>query len=113
MRSDKRTRAMQEYDGFQGTQTVEHVMSSIPDSLCDDLTGRQVGKVMSIRNAAYQEGKRALDGIDLCDDCVWLPWGGTEGNGQLVPVEALKRITSETTDKGTTYRLEYTEPKPY
>lgn len=97
MRTDKLARAMAEYDGHAGAATVGHVLSTIPESMQHDLTGRQVGKVMSIRNAAYHEGRASLGGLDLCDDCVWLPWGGDDGKGQLVPIAALAAIKIEET----------------
>jgi len=50
---------MASYDGFKGQQTVSHVMSTIPHSLSSAITGNQLGQVMSIRNAAYHEGKQS------------------------------------------------------
>ena len=94
MRTDKYKRALSHYNGFKGERTIEHVMSTIPAGLCNRLTGRDVGIVMSIRNAAYYEGRASLGGIDVCDDCVWLPWGSADGinDGMLVPISILRQI---------------------
>jgi hypothetical protein len=73
MRSDKLARAMQEYNGFKGPQTLSHVMSTIPSDLCNELVGRQIGTVMSIRNAAYHEGAAAA--IKELSDFIGLPSG--------------------------------------
>ena len=88
MRSDKAKRAMQAYSGHAGAETVSHVMSTIPTSLITKLTGKQVGQVMSIRNAAYHEGKSAA-GAEICDDAVWVA-------GKLIPLAVIAALSHKT-----------------
>ena len=57
MRSDKYNRMIAAYDGFRGPQTVSHILSTIPIDLLAKITGKQAGQIMSIRNAAYHEGR--------------------------------------------------------
>lgn len=60
MRQDKRDRAMGRYNGHKGQATVEHVernlLSAYPEAQ-SELTGVQYGKVMSVANTSYQDGK--------------------------------------------------------
>lgn len=64
---------------------------------------------MSAVNAAYHNGRASHGGIDMCDDCVWMPFGGGvedgKERGQLIPIEALRRINKT----GNRYTLDYTE----
>lgn len=104
------TRMMEAYGGFSGTRTVEAILSQIPDNLQRQLTGKQLGLVMAAVNKAYHNGRASLHGIDLCDDCVWLPWGGgvdenKKERGQLIPIDVLRHIQIE----GDKYILDYTE----
>lgn len=91
------TRMMAAYDGFKGGRTVKAVLDQIPDELQRQLTGKQLGMVMSVVNRAYHNGRASLGGVDIQDDCVWLPWGGRENKGQLIPIAALKSIKVNTT----------------
>jgi hypothetical protein len=100
MRSDKIKRMYDAYDGFDGHQTIKHVQSQIPSELFDRLTGHELGLVMSAVNNAYHNGRNSLQGIDVCDDCVWLPWG----EGQLIPIDALRNINIDDNK----YTLDYT-----
>jgi hypothetical protein len=91
------TRMMSTYDGFKGERTVESVLSQIPAELQKQLTGKQLGMVMSAVNKAYHNGKASLGGISIEDDCIWFPWGGEDNKGQLIPIAALKTIRLTTT----------------
>jgi len=70
-------------------------MSTIPEELAENITGKQLGMVMSIRNAAYHEGKGA--GLEICDDCVWIPSPTPEDPkaGNLIPLAVLRAIKVE------------------
>jgi hypothetical protein len=57
MRSDKKNRMMANYNGFAGHQTVSHITSNIPTELLDQLTGKQLGLIMSALNKFYHQGK--------------------------------------------------------
>lgn len=101
--------AMAAYSGHAGQVTVRAVLEQIPQELRDRLTGHELGLVMSAVNAAYHNGRASHGGLDLCDDCVWLPFGGGvedgKERGQLIPIEALRRIKKD----GNHYTLDYTE----
>jgi len=101
----RHTRMMATYKGFSGPRTVEAVLAQIPEDLQGRLTGRELGMVMTAVNTAYHNGRASHQGIDICDDCVWLPWRGTKGEGQLIPIAALRAI--QITDNH--YTLDYTE----
>jgi len=103
MRSDKKSRAMSNYTGATGDRTVEHVLSTIPNSLIAHLTGKQVGQVMSIRNAAYHEGK--AQGIEIVDGCIYV-----DGIG-LIPLSILQQIKISNRDHTTIYTLFAAEEK--
>ena len=60
MRSDKRKRAMQVFNGHHGPFTVahvEHLIQSEYPSARDQLTGFQYGLVMSVCNRAFHDGR--------------------------------------------------------
>ena len=68
----KMDRAMANYAGFKGTQTVGHIKKLIGKELEGCLTGREYGLVMSAVDRAYQAGK-ASAGAEMIDDtCVWI-----------------------------------------
>lgn len=110
----KTRRAMEVYEskgGFTGRRTVNAVLRGVPAELKERLSCEDVGLVMAAVNAAYHRGRDSHGGLDLCDDCVWLPWGGLHGEGQLVPIEALKSITKTTADGEDRYAMDYVEPR--
>ena len=125
MNTLKRKNMMAAYSGFTGYQTVAHITSMIPDVLTERLTGKELGEVMNAINTAYHAGKSSLQGIDVCDDCVWLPWGGgkynskeaLEGsvapksgeNGQLIPIDAIRAIKISESGGKTEYTMGYIE----
>ena len=101
---------MAAYSGHAGPVTVGAILEQIPQELQDRLTGHELGLVMSAVNTAYHNGRASHGGLDLCDDCVWLPFGGGivedgKERGQLIPIEALRRIKIS----GDRYTLDYTE----
>jgi len=102
MRSDKLGRAIAQYDGFKGHDTVRHVMSTIPADLQGSVTGKQLGIIMSIRNAAYQEGKSAANDND---GCVWID-EANDGAGALIPKSILPMIKTTETVKYTTKKTD-------
>jgi hypothetical protein len=85
MRKDKWTRAMTQYDGWHGAATINHVMSTIPADLCAELTGKQIGRIMSIRNAAYHEGIKSGEQHNDTDGCVLTDAG-------LIPLDIVRQI---------------------
>lgn len=121
MNTLKRKNMMNAYNGFKGHQTVKHVQSFIDPELFDRLTGKELGLVMSSINTAYHAGRQSLNGIDLCDDAVWLPWGGGKYDaeqalpgsvipksgetGQLIPINALRNIKID----NNRYTLDFTD----
>lgn len=111
-----RAAAMDAYNGHNGPVTLAAVEDQIPDELRQRLTGREYGLVMSVVNTAYHNGRASHGGLDLCDDCVWLPWGGgttkdntTRDRGQLIPIAALRTIEVEATPKSRRYTMDYIE----
>ena len=93
MNARKLNNMMATYTGFKGYQTVAAVKSQIPDELASRLTGKEIGMVMNAVNAAYHNGRASLKGVDVIDgDCLWIPWGGIDGIGQLIPIATLKRL---------------------
>ena len=125
MNKIKENNMMNAYKGFKGHQTVTHIKSMIPDFLKDRLTGAELGEVMNAINSAYHAGRATLKGIDVVDDCVWLPWGGgkynpdehlpgsvtpkTGENGQLIPIDAIRKIKITKSTGKTEYTMVYTE----
>jgi len=119
--------AMAAYQGHAGPVTVAAVMAQIPQELRDRLTGHELGLVMTSVNNAYHNGRASHGGLDLCDDCVWGPFGGIKTGcgpcdttdpsqcncvdkiggerGQLIPIEALRQLKID----GHRYTLDYTE----
>lgn len=72
MRTDKTNRMMQAYDGFRGDQTVRAVKDQIPSELFAQLTGHQLGLIMSAVNQAYHNGKAAC-GCEIIDgDAIYI-----------------------------------------
>ena len=109
MNNRKMRAMMKAYTGHAGAVTVGEVRKQIPQELQDRLTGHEYGLVMSAVNAAYHKGRASLGGLDLCDDCVWVPWGGEtkdgKETGQLIPIQALRNIKID----GKKYTLNYEE----
>lgn len=61
-KGNKRSRAMANYNGFKGTATVEHVERNIKAAFptaYDELTGVQYGKLMSVANTSYHDGRNS------------------------------------------------------
>jgi len=68
----KEDRAMAAFDGHKGQRTISHIKKIIGKELCDRLTGRELGLVMSAVNRAYHEG-RASTGAEVIDGSyVWV-----------------------------------------
>lgn len=66
MRSDKRARMMRAYNGFSGPETVKAVLAQVPAELFAELTGKQLGAIMSAVNQAYHNGK-SVCGCEVID----------------------------------------------
>lgn len=75
---------MKSYNGFKGNQTIKAVMNQIPNELFKQLTGHELGLVMSAINTAYHNGK-ADSGAEIIDDCLWY-------DNKLIPTQALSAI---------------------
>lgn len=113
--------------GFTGSATMQSILQDIGDELRIRLTGHELGLAMLAVARAYHKGRQSHQGIDVCDDCVWLPWGGGLRNddpecnkerGQLIPIAAIRAITvtnvpndpgDTTHNGGTQYHLDFTE----
>jgi hypothetical protein len=91
MRSDKYYRALAEYNGHKGSATLAHVernlLSAYPTAR-EDLTGVQYGRVMSVANTSYHDGKAAAtnngDVWDYASPIDWIAGIGPkelDGNG--------------------------------
>jgi len=98
MNTTKKNNMMKSYTGFAGHATVSAVLEQIHPELFDRLTGRELGLVMTAVNDAYHNGRASMGGVDVIDDCVWIPWGGggdnttdTGDSGQLIPIAALTK----------------------
>jgi hypothetical protein len=63
---------MQTYDGFKGRETVKAILAQIPDSLKQQLTGKQLGLVMSAVNKAYHNGKASCGCKIIDGDAIWI-----------------------------------------
>lgn len=87
MRSDKRNRAISQYNGHRGPATVAHVernlLTAYPEA-SRELTGKQYGRVMSACNTSYHDG--AANATALGD--VWdynAPTDWIAGIGKRIP----------------------------
>jgi len=112
MNALKSKNMLRAYTGHRGTATLAAIKGHVPSKLFARLTGKELGLVLNAVNVAYHAGKSSLGGVDLCDDCLWLP--GTGVDGALVPLAALNAITISIRDTGgTDYDMHYFEPKPF
>ncbi len=103
---------MAAYTGHHGPVTIQAVQDQIPQELKQRLTGHEYGLVMSAVNTAYHNGRASHGGLDLCDDCVWIPWVRREdGNGEgiMIPIEALRTIELKDGEQGVHYVMDYVE----
>jgi hypothetical protein len=89
MRSDKYRRMLREYSGFCGPQTVRDILATIPVDLLESVTGKQAGKIMAIRNAAYHEGISHGEQHKSTDGCVYIESVG------LIPLDIIAKIKIE------------------
>lgn len=105
MRQDKRDRAMEYYNGHKGIATIAHVernlLSAYPEAQAE-LTGVQYGKVMSVANTSYQDGKTSnqadMWAYDAPDS--WLM--GIRGTDIYVEMEGdTIKVKTRTADKET------------
>lgn|GEM_PF-6137476 len=91
---------MMQYNGFTGLATVGHVERNIEQAwpnAWDNLTGAQYGKVMSVANTSYHDG-RASAGAEVESGCLVMD------GCPLIPLPLLHKIrTVERTEH--TYRL--------
>lgn len=72
MNTLKKKNALKHYKGHDGPVTLNAVQSLVPDELWGELTGRQLGIVMTAINNAYHKG-RASTGAEVVDDHgVWV-----------------------------------------
>lgn len=82
---NKRERAMQNYTGFRGAATVEHVERNIKTAYPTayaDLTGVQYGKLMSVANVSYQDGKHSNNQVEAWAYDSELDWLAGFGRGK-------------------------------
>ena len=72
MNALKQKNIMANYSGFCGQQTLAAIQAQIPEDICANLTGRQIGQIMTLVDTAYRNGKVAT-GADMIDDnAVWI-----------------------------------------
>lgn len=57
MTNAKAVRAIKEYKGFKGNQTMWAILEQIPEHLKRQLTGKQIGELMTIVYNSYQKGR--------------------------------------------------------
>lgn len=100
---------MSSFDGHKGPETIKSILESIPTDLKKRLTGLELGMVMSAVNNSFHKGRSSMGGLDLFEDCIWLPFGGEENKGQLIPIEALRQIKITDSSDKKVYSLEWTE----
>ena len=85
---NKRERIIANYNGHQGVSTMAHIRRIINDvypTAYKELTGVQYGKLMSIVNKAYHEGRASM-GAEVVDGVVYI-------GGNYYPLKLLERIT--------------------
>lgn len=97
-KGNKRSRAMQHYNGHKGPATVEHVERNIKaayPTAYADLTGVQYGKLMSVANTSYHDGRNGT-GAECTDGLII-------AGKVIIPLEIARRITTRI-ETVTTYR---------
>lgn len=68
----RESRMLAAYTGHHGPVTIAAVLEQIPAGLQKQLTGKQLGMVMSCINNAYHNGK-AVCGCEIIDgDAIWI-----------------------------------------
>ena len=87
MHTRKHNAMMAAYTGFRGTQTLGKVLEQIPEPMCAELTGKQLGQVASLLYAAYAKGK-ADAGASIEDDCVYVG----AGVNRLIPLSIIRAL---------------------
>lgn len=68
----KYSRMIDAYTGFKGTATVGAVLAQLPETLKKELTGRQLGLVMTAINQAYHNGKASCGAEVIDGDAIWI-----------------------------------------
>jgi hypothetical protein len=97
MRSDKYARVLEGIKGHKGAATVDAILSTVLTGSIPDLPGRVIGEIANIRHNAYIEGRSR--GLDICDNCVWIPDPAADDGGQLIPLAVLRAIKIAKTTK--------------
>lgn len=93
MRTDKKNRMMAAYNGFTGHQTINHITSNIPTELINQLTGKQLGLIMSALNQSYHQGRASKGNVEMIDkSAIWIG-----ALGKIYELDDIKRI--EKTEK--------------
>jgi hypothetical protein len=94
----KRERVMANYEGFKGNATVDHIERNIKTAWPDaytDLTGVKYGKLMTVANASYHDGRNNT-GADCKEGLI-------VAGDVIIPLEIARRITT-TIETVTSYR---------
>ena len=86
--------AISEYKGFQGEQTINHIMKHIPKCLQERLTGTELGMVMNAVNAAYHDGKASCGAEVIDGEAIWI--NKLDRLFELEDIARLKRTTEKT-----------------
>ena len=114
MRQDKYNRAIAQFNGHKGPATIAHVERNIESAYPGayiELTGVQYGKLMSVANTSYQDGKHSSTVEEWAYDAPldWLAGIGNDNiievNGDIITIslntntdQAVKRVYRLVTD---------------
>lgn len=90
----KWNRAMAVYEGPTCPSILAAILDRIGQKLGDELTGRQLGQVMTIEYGAFEAGRASNGGISIEheDGAVWLPDSVVPG-GRLIGIDELRAAT--------------------
>lgn len=89
--SIKLNRAINKSGAFGGTQTLDKIMSAIPDDLRAKLTSGELATVITIVTAQYHAGRAACNAEIIDGDAVWIG----AGVDRLIPLAAIRAINIE------------------
>lgn len=109
---NKRSRAIANFNGHKGPATIAHVERNIESAYpmaYAELTGVQYGKLMSVANTSYQDGK-ASNKIEMWAYDGELDWlAGIRGTNTLIEVKddtiTITQQAREDNESKRTYKL--------
>jgi len=71
-RKSKLEKAIENFGGFKGRETINHILSFIGAELRVCLTARELGLVMRAIDKAYREGRLSCGASIIDGDAVWI-----------------------------------------